>query len=137
MNALFKSFLIAIIPVIIKASLEDVEVIISDMPENMEKFAVGQTITALSMESDFNLVAKEVIDQMNRRFGSEWVMIIGTHLNPLIIGTRVQNHTYLLFSYKATHLVLFKQELVSSGEKQVRIFLFFKSFVEKKFEFFS
>ncbi len=88
--------------------MEDVEVIISEMPENMEKFAIGMTITTLSMESDFNKVAKQVIEQMNNKFGKDFVMLIGTNLHPIVIGMSIANNTYLLFSHKQTHIVLFK-----------------------------
>jgi hypothetical protein len=99
MNGFLKLFLLASTSTIIRA-VEDVEVIISEMPENMEKFAIGTTITTLSVESDFNKVAKEVIQQMNNRFGKEFVMLIGTNLHPIVIGMSVANNTYLLFSLK-------------------------------------
>jgi hypothetical protein len=111
------------------SAAQDIEIIESDMPEDMEKFAVAEALLLTRGIYSSRDVAKNLANKMNVEYGRQWMCFVGRNFYDLGFEIDHQSQSFISFALKETHFVLFKPHLNSVEEKVKTTFTLYYQFL--------
>ncbi len=91
-------------------STQDLIIHENELTTKMEEFAIGEALVLLSRTDSAQLVAKNLVKQMNNEFGKHWICFVGKNFRDTDFGVDHQNNSTIWFSFKDDHIVLFKPQ---------------------------
>jgi hypothetical protein len=82
----------------------------SGMSVQMEHHVIAQALTLTENEIDMNIVSKKISDEMNHKFGKNWIVFAGVNTSFSGIDTELNKNPFIWFSLKYLNFIVFKEE---------------------------
>jgi len=89
------------------------------MNTQMEQHVIAQALTITETEVDLNTAAKKLSNEMNIKFGRVWNCFTGINLNFSEVNVDSKENTFIWFSFKEKHFIVYKTITETSVENQV------------------
>ncbi len=86
------------------------------MTEKMTIHVIAQTFALLDTETNFNIIAKNLKNDLNEKFGKCWICYTGINSNFSGINFNPEEKTFIWFSFSGKHFVFFKENIETSTQ---------------------
>jgi hypothetical protein len=110
------------------------------MNDQMRHHVIAQALAATETEEDLKVVAKNISNEMDRKYGKSWICSIGINTTFSGISIESKENSFIHFSFEEKHFVVFKLPLetsvvneVNRGFLKIRRNLIFSRFIKVKF----
>jgi len=98
---------------------EDLKIHKNGLNKEMEQHVIAQALTITETEKDLNIAAKKISNEMNTKFGQGWNCLTGINISFTGINVESINNTFIWFSFKEDHFIVFKQITETSVHNEV------------------
>jgi hypothetical protein len=101
----------------------DLEIFRNEVTNEIEEHVIGKTLLAMEALKTDQLVATNLTNEMNIKFGKSWMCFIGLNFNSAAVAFEHQANSLLWFSYKQKHILLFKpmmETTICGNEVRIR-----------------
>ncbi len=92
----------------------------NEMSLQMEHFVITKALLITGTETNLNIVAKNISNEMNNKFGKSWNCITGVNTSFAAIHLESEKKTLIWFSLNENHFIIFKQ-FTDQASKEVMI----------------
>jgi hypothetical protein len=88
---------------------DEIKIFKNEMTLEMEQHVIAEALLITKHESDLNTIAKKLSNEMNKEFGGKWSCFTG--INTTFAGFNIESekNTFIWFSFREKHFVVFKQ----------------------------
>jgi hypothetical protein len=86
----------------------DFEIFRNEVTNEIEEHAIAKTLLAMETLKTDQLVATNLTNEMNIKFGKSWMCFIGLNFNSAAVAFEHQANSLFWFAYKQKHILLFK-----------------------------
>ncbi len=90
---------------------QEIQIYKNELSDEMKKYAIGQSLLFLDESNSNEIVAKKLVNEMNVKYGGNWFSYIGIYDNNSGFGIEYQKNSFIWFSYKQNHIVLFEPQM--------------------------
>jgi hypothetical protein len=90
------------------------------MSVQMEHFVIAKALLITGTETNLNIVAKNISNETNNKFGKSWNCITGVNTSFAGIHLESEEKTLIWFSLNENHFIVFKQ-FTDHASKEVMI----------------
>jgi len=91
----------------------------------MEQHVIAEALIITETETDLNIAAKKLSNEMNIKFGKGWNCFTGININFSGVNVDSKENTFIWFSFKEKHFIVYKQ--IAETTVQNQVFYFFKN----------
>jgi hypothetical protein len=90
---------------------QDIQIHKNELSNDMEKYAIAEALLQLKDSDSNEMIAKNLANQMDIKFGKQWFSFVGMDFNNSGFNIDHQKNTFFWFSYKQKHIILFKPQI--------------------------
>jgi len=88
------------------SAVDEIQIITSNVDAKVGEHVIATAFYLFETESDFNVMAKKLVDDMDAKYGMGWIGQIGS--NNSALHTNQEFNTFIILTYKDIKLTLYK-----------------------------
>jgi hypothetical protein len=88
----------------------------NEMSEKMTIHVIAQALTLLETETNLNIIAKKLKNDMNEKFGKDWICYTGINANISGLNFNPEENSFIWFSFKEKHFIVFREKIETSTQ---------------------